>query len=231
MKKTWTEDMLNLSIELIKQGKSYQEISITLNKTIKSIKCKLNRLGIKIDDYKIYKKDVIKTCLYCDEKIIGDRKKFCSNSCSAKYNNRKRKKIEYCLSCKNEIMSKNAHRFCSKKCEGLYKTNNLLKKWKNGESGGLVGKNNSLSKHIRDYIIKKYDNKCSRCGWNEINQTTNKVPLQIDHIDGDHLNNKEENLILLCPNCHSLTSTYGILNKGNGRAYRREIRRKNSDLK
>jgi hypothetical protein len=35
------------------------------------------------------------------------------------------------------------------------------------------------------------------------------------------MNNKEENLILLCPNCHSLTSTFGSLNIGNGRKYRR----------
>ena len=33
------------------------------------------------------------------------------------------------------------------------------------------------------------------------------------HIDGDCTNNKIENLQLLCPNCHSLTSNLGILNK------------------
>ena len=29
------------------------------------------------------------------------------------------------------------------------------------------------------------------------------------HIDGDCTNNKMENLQLLCPNCHSLTSNFG----------------------
>ena len=49
---------------------------------------------------------------------------------------------------------------------------------------------------------------------------TNKCPLQIHHIDGNYKNNSEENLELLCPNCHSLTHNYGTLNKGNGRDYR-----------
>jgi 5-methylcytosine-specific restriction endonuclease McrA len=43
------------------------------------------------------------------------------------------------------------------------------------------------------------------------------MPLHIDHIDGDSENHNESNLTLLCPNCHSLTSTYGKLNNGHGR--------------
>jgi len=33
--------------------------------------------------------------------------------------------------------------------------------------------------------------------------------IQVDHIDGDFLNNKKENLRFLCPNCHSQTETFG----------------------
>ena len=36
-----------------------------------------------------------------------------------------------------------------------------------------------------------------------------RIPLEIHHIDGDCTNNKMENLQLLCPNCHSLTSNFG----------------------
>lgn len=39
----------------------------------------------------------------------------------------------------------------------------------------------------------------------------------MEHIVGDYTNNSEENLILLCPNCHSLTATYKGANKGHGR--------------
>ena len=38
-----------------------------------------------------------------------------------------------------------------------------------------------------------------------------------EHIDGNYMNNKEENLILLCPNCHSLTQTYKGANRNHGR--------------
>lgn len=38
--------------------------------------------------------------------------------------------------------------------------------------------------------------------------------IQIDHKDGDGLNNQQENLRFLCPNCHTQTETYG--NNGHG---------------
>ena len=41
--------------------------------------------------------------------------------------------------------------------------------------------------------------------------------LQVNHIDGNYKNNREENLELLCPNCHSLTPNYRSLNRGKGR--------------
>ena len=61
---------------------------------------------------------------------------------------------------------------------------------------------------------------------------TGKIPLQVHHTDGNYLNHDEKNLELLCPNCHSLTSTNGTLNKGNGRRKRRIHRAKfNTKLK
>lgn len=40
------------------------------------------------------------------------------------------------------------------------------------------------------------------------------IPLELDHIDGNHSDNRLRNLRLLCPNCHALTPTY----RGKGRA-------------
>jgi Zn finger protein HypA/HybF involved in hydrogenase expression len=73
-----------------------------------------------------------------------------------------------------------------------------------------------MSAHVRRYLHEKYQSECVKCGWGEINPTTGKTPLEIDHMDGDSENNREQNLRLLCPNCHSLTSTWKALNKGKG---------------
>ena len=74
-----------------------------------------------------------------------------------------------------------------------------------------------ISNHIRRYLMDKYNSKCANCGWGQINPYTKVIPLEIEHIDGNYLNNNESNLILLCPNCHSLTPTYKGANKGKGR--------------
>lgn len=54
--------------------------------------------------------------------------------------------------------------------------------------------------------------KCSRCGLTE--WLDSPIPLELDHIDGNHSNNQLDNLRLLCPNCHALTPTHAGKNKG-----------------
>ncbi len=99
--------------------------------------------------------------------------------------------------------------------------NSYILKWKNGLEKGTRGINTIvLSGHIEHYLKNKYQGKCSVCGWDKIHPITKHVPLEIDHIDGNAENNKEENLRLICPNCHSLTSSFRNLNKGKGRAWR-----------
>lgn len=120
----------------------------------------------------------------------------------------------YCLNCKSEINRKN--KFCSNKCQKEYEYNKYIYEWKSGIKNGLRGKY-QISQHIKRYMFLKYKSSCARCGWSKINPFTGIVPLEVEHIDGNYLNNKEENLILLCPNCHSLTSTYKGANLNNGR--------------
>ena len=125
--------------------------------------------------------------------------------------------MKNCINCNSVISNRN--KFCSIQCQKEYEYNNYIKKWKTGKENGLRGKY-QISMYIRTYMMKKYSNKCIRCGWSEVNPYTNNIPLEIEHIDGNYLNNKEENLILLCPNCHSLTSTYKGANLNHGRKQR-----------
>lgn len=124
-----------------------------------------------------------------------------------------------CRNCNKEIKNKN--KYCSVKCQKEYEYMNFIKKWKEGETSGMRGEY-QLSMHIKTYLLQKYNNQCARCGWGETNQYTGKIPLEIEHIDGNYKNNKEENLIVLCPNCHSLTSTYKGANYNHGRKTRKK---------
>lgn len=58
----------------------------------------------------------------------------------------------------------------------------------------------------RTKVILEQDNRCNRCGISE--WLGEPITLELEHKDGDHNNNSRENLEGLCPNCHSLTSTW-----------------------
>ena len=114
---------------------------------------------------------------------------------------------------------------------GIYKKNQggkgLIKKERNNHINTkdiLAGKYpeyQTYKLHIRLIKEKYFDDKCSICGWDKIPENRKYTPCELDHIDGNPINHTLENLRLICPNCHSLTTTYrfrrGKINEARGR--------------
>jgi hypothetical protein len=53
---------------------------------------------------------------------------------------------------------------------------------------------------------------CEVCGWAKVSKD-GRIPVELDHINGDRKDNRLENLRILCPNCHSLQITHRGKNK------------------
>ena len=137
---------------------------------------------------------------------------------------KKNKTIYNCLYCNKEFGPTNAskNKFCSSACSNTYiwETSTVP----NIEKGILGSRSvNSFKKYLRQTI----GDKCNSCGilpfWNG-----KILVLQLDHIDGNSDNNLPGKIQLLCPNCHTQTSTFG--NGGKGSRYKK-ITKRNSWLR
>jgi len=74
----------------------------------------------------------------------------------------------------------------------------------------ILVKNNlfqSFKLKKRLFAAKLKPEHCEECGWAE-KSSGGYLPLELDHINGDHHDNRLENLRILCPNCHSLKPTH-----------------------
>ena len=73
----------------------------------------------------------------------------------------------------------------------------------------------------RRYLLRTRSHRCEGVGCGITVWLGQPVPLEMDHADGNSDHNTEENLRLLCPNCHALTPTHKGRNRGNGRTRQR----------
>ena len=205
----WELEKENLEKAILQDKISYEELGKRYNCSGANIKKQAKKLGIelpqrrKINESEHFNKGTVKV-------VIKDVIKHVKKETIKKY----------CLSCGKELhYSRNNQKFCDSKCQNDYAYKQYIERWKKGEETGMKG-SYGISSYIKRYLFEKFHNKCCKCGWGEINSYTGNIPLEIEHKDGNYTNNSEDNLELLCPNCHSLTSTYKGANRGKGRTSR-----------
>ena len=79
---------------------------------------------------------------------------------------------------------------------------------------GVGWKSHAIKLELFKFGLK--ERKCEKCGQDEI-WFGEKLSLQLDHKNGNHKDNRFENLEILCPNCHSQTPTYSGKRNNKGR--------------
>ena len=102
-----------------------------------------------------------------------------------------------CLVCGKEILmrdEKDAYKrkhFCSRKCKDAGQRIGGVKEIQPPHYG-------NVSSDYRAIAYRSYEKVCKICGYKEYPEI-----LQVHHIDENRNNNKVENLMVVCPNCHS----------------------------
>ena len=140
-----------------------------------------------------------KLCKTCNGIIEYNyrRNDFCSKSCAATHNNRGKRRHgnepKKCMLCGKPIPRVKGE--VCKKCNVTYRVK--------------YGK--PTHKTVRTYLLQTREYKCNCCGLEE--WCGHKIPLELHYIDGNHDNNEETNLELVCPNCHVFTDTYKAKNR------------------
>lgn len=185
------EDEKENIARLIEEGVTYENIGRKYGCSGANIKKQAKKLGI----------------------ILKTRRKV--NPCET-FNRGSGKK---CMNCGNPVGTRNS-KFCSSECKKEYEYKTLVAEWKNGEITGC-DINGDTRKFLRKYFLEKVNYSCERCGFNKNNEYTGLSILQLHHKDGDCYNNSEDNIEVLCPNCHCLTENFGSRNKNSTRVDRR----------
>lgn len=84
-------------------------------------------------------------------------------------------------------------------------TSHFTYSWNKGKQLKHISEYKGVVK-IKRWTIESRGHKCEDCG--RSSWKGEPIPIELHHIDGDRTNNSEENLSLLCPNCHTFTENW-----------------------
>lgn len=173
---------------------------------------------------------IVQICKNCKNEHDGSygSGRFCSSKCARGFSTKEKR---------NEINEKVSEKLIGRKTRNYYSIQNNIKKskikkeylnispeerWKKIKEKRdatynkkiLNAEYSTLSfERLRKRIILEQKEKCNKCKLDK--WLGNNMPLELEHIDGNHYNNERTNLEALCPNCHSLTPTWRGRNKNN----------------
>ena len=155
-----------------------------------------------------------KRCPFCNEPISYEKREniYCNSTCAASAYRSKTSRLKgTCHRCNCAISSQNTE------CTPCWYTRISA----GGAGAGEGRRPKSMLDDMKTdasrkrVLIYESGRRCAVCSLEE--WQGEKIPIELDHIDGDCFNNSRENLRLLCPNCHAQTPTYRGKNIGRGK--------------
>lgn len=175
-------------------------------------------------------------CEYCNLDHDGTygSGRFCKKTCATGFSTQsKRKEINEAVSLKAKSRGMISTKHLQTKASREKRTQTMIAKY--GRTGfpeharilGLEKSREIRAKRIQNtpfnllsnplkkrFLLAELGRKCFLCFKEE--WMGEPIPIELDHIDGNHSNNEKSNFRLLCPNCHALTPTYKSKNRRRG---------------